>query len=495
MIGFWSQLRDKLLPKSIVTRMSLILFIGIIVAQILSTIVWTRQFEQSERKRLEEVSEHIGARIGQTLQFFSRLPREYRHVVLDQLRDMGGTRFFVSVNKQRIILETIPDSELQRLIATKLNSQIVNQLERYSGNIVTEFVEFSNLRVLSRENQMVELPKRWQRFALLDPGDNSPAIVVQIQLHDDEWMYLATVFPEGDALNTTLLSSERVVSLIFVTATVLLLITLMVLGIVRPLRRLARHADALGRGQSPGIIPVEGTSEMQTTIRAFNDMSQRLEKFISDRERLFASISHDFKTPLTRARLRAELITDDPLRAKLIGDLENLDMLVKASLQIIKDGAIHENSTQINFNQLINRCLDSARIEGLPCSAQVSKDLEFEGRPMALERLFTNLIDNALHYGRGVEIFGFREIDSGNIILQVCDRGPGLTDEQKSQVFEPFYRVQRAPSTVHVGLGMGIVKTIAQLHGASVELQDRSGGGLIVELRFPFTPTGEDEQH
>ena len=189
----------------------------------------------------------------------------------------------------------------------------------------------------------------------------------------------------------------------------------------------------------------------------------------------------------TRARLRVEMIDDDKLRDNLIGDIENVDLLVKASLQMIKDGAIHENSEQIDLKKVIDDCLASAEIEGLPSSAKLPDEFVLEGRRLSLERLFTNLIDNALHYGRGVEIFGHKEPEANELVVQVCDRGPGLSDELKQRVFEPFYRIDRATSAIHVGLGMGIVQSIAQLHGASIELLDREGGGLIVELRFPLS--------
>ncbi|QJD71637.1 ATP-binding protein [Marinobacterium sp. LSUCC0821] len=487
MIGFCSSLRDKVLPKSIIARMSLMLLFGIIFAQVVSTVIWSQQFQASERHRLEEISDVMGARIGQTIQFFSRLPKEYRHIVLDQLRDMGGTRFFVSVNPDRINLKTLPVNSLQTEVGERISSNVADQIKTEPDNIAVEFVGFSDLRILSTNNLMVELPKKWQRFALLDPGDNSPVVVVQLPLKDGEWIYLATVFPEGEVLSSPILSSERILSLTLVTLTTMVLVTLMVIGIVKPLRRLAKEADALGRGKTPSLIPVEGTREMRSTIKAFNQMAQRIEKFIADRERLFASISHDLKTPLTRARLRAEMIDDDHIRDGLVGDLENLEMLVKASLQMIKDAAIHENIETVDLNRLIQGCLASAKIEGLPCEASLPAKFEIEGRRLSLERLFTNLIDNALHYGRGVEIYGEIAADTNELVVQVCDRGPGLSDAMKQRVFEPFYRIDKQPSSIHVGLGMGIVKSIAQLHGADTLLLDRPGGGLIVEIRFPLS--------
>ena len=483
MISVWERLRDRLLPGSIVTRMTLILFLGILVAQILGTLIWTRQIEGSERDRLIEVAQNMGARIGQTILFFSRLPENYRHIVLDQLRDMGGTRFFVSVNSLRIDLETIPQTELSQQVSDTLVKSISEQIGSRPG-LTLDLVEFSQLRVFSGKNLMVELPPKWKRFALIDPGDDSPFVVIQLPVSDGEWLYLATVFPRGAVINQSLLSTERLLTLALVSFTVLLLTAALIRWVVRPLRQLARQADALGRGQNPDYIPEQGSTEMKTTIRTFNNMSQRIQKFIADRERLFASISHDLKTPLTRARLRAELIDSSEQRESLINDLDNLDALVKASLQMMKEGAIHENTTRVDLRKLLIRCLDSACVVDIPSTLDVPDSFVLDGRPLSLERLFTNLVDNAIHYGRSVEVVGWYEEDQ-KVIVQVRDRGPGLTDELKQRVFEPFFRVDRQPTSVHAGLGMGIVRSLAQLHGASIRLLDRPGGGLIVEVGFP----------
>lgn len=481
-VSLW---RDRLLPKSIVARMTLILFIGILVAQSLGGVLWSRQLQQSEVERLSIAAENMGARMGQTIQFFSRLPREYRHIVLDQLRDMGGTRFFVSINTHYIDLEKVESSALSLRIIDQLKTSANSQLAgKKIENI--DLVAFDNVRVLSGENRMVELPQRWQSFALLDPGDESPVIVAQIQVGQKEWIYLATVFPSGRLLDASLLTSERLISLVLVSLTVLILTTILVRWIVRPLRKLAKQADVLGRGQNPDFLPEEGSVEMQTTIRAFNQMGTRIRKFISDRERLFASISHDLKTPLTRARLRAELVDDASLRDGLVNDLENLEMLVHASLQMIKENEIHENITQVDLARILKRCLESAQVADLPSSLEIPEPFVIEGRPLSLQRLFANLIDNALHYGRCADVKGWIDKDTDQLIVQVLDKGPGLTYAQKKRVFEPFYRLNKAPSDIHVGLGMGIVRSIAQLHGAEVQLLDRASGGLVVEVRFPL---------
>ena len=482
----WEHWRDRILPESIVARMTLILFAGILVAQALGTVLWTSQLKIEEQERLNDIASNMGARMGQTIQFFSRLPQRYRHIVLDQLRDMGGTRFFVSVNTRFIELETIAPGELIQQVHDKLKNALAAQLGKVD-DLHLEFVDFKNLKILSGANLMVDLPPRWKSFALIDPGDQSPVVVVQLPISDNEWLYLATVFPNGAIINQPLLHPERVLSLLLVSITVLVLTMLLVRWIVGPLRLLARQARALGLGQNPDYIREQGSREMVSTIRAFNQMSQRIRKFIADRERFFASISHDLKTPLTRARLRVEMLDDADSREPIVKDLENLDALIKAALQMMKEGEVHENTEQVDLHQLLSRSLDSARVADIPSRLDVPDPFPFVGRPLSLERLFSNLVDNAIHYGRSVEVVGWLDPAHNNLVVQVCDRGPGLSDALKKKVFQPYFRVDRQPTAVHAGLGMGIVQNIVQLHGGSIELKDRQGGGLVVEVRFPLS--------
>ena len=478
------RLRDRWLPGSIVARMSLVLFVGILVAQTLGAALWARQVADDEHRRLIEVSENLGARVGQTLQFFSRLPAQYRHVVLDQLRDMGGTRFFVSVNRQSIALNQLPPTqrsdEASRVIQAQLQAQ-TGPLDDLS----VQFVAFEQLKILSGDNLMVDLPLRWKRFALVNPGDQSPVVVIQHRLNNDEWIYVAAVLPVGEAIQgSQWMTPERLWSLGLVSFTVLVLTTALVRWIVRPLRLLARQADALGRGQTPELILEQGSDEMVSTIRAFNVMGLRTHKFIADRERLFASISHDLKTPLTRARLRAEMLP--PAQGEpLIRDLENLDVMVKGALQMMKEGAIHENAEPVELEPLLSQCLQSATVAGVPSSLSCDPDLVIHGRRLALERVFANLIDNAVHYGRSIDVTA-RDADGS---IEVCfkDRGPGLSDELKTRVFDPYFRANHNPSTIHVGLGMGIVRSLIQQHGGTIELLDRTGGGLVVRLLLPLS--------
>ena len=478
---------DQILPRTIVARMTLILFIGILFAQIMGIWIWGQQLKAEERLRISEVAVNMGARIGQTIQFFSRLPHEYRHIVLDQLRDMGGTRFFVSINSQYIPLTKVSETQTIAQVRVMIDESIRTQIKVTEQPMIS-FVRFEDLRILSGDNMMVNLPPKWQRFALLDPGDDSPVVVVQLKLNNDEWAYLATQFPNGESLyGFQWFTGERLVTSFLISLTILILTTLLVRSVVRPLRLLSRHADQLGRGHSYQFLPAQGSSEMQSTIHAFNSMGQRLQKFIADRERLFASISHDLKTPLTKAKLRIEMLDDTEIRSKLSQDLDDLETMVKASLQMVKDAAIHENTERTDLVEVLSRCVEAAEVARLPYTLSAPESLLIDCRPLSLERLFTNLVDNALHYGRSVDVEAFIDEPQKLVVVRVMDRGPGIPDEQKSAVFEPYFRSGHKPSSVHVGLGLGIAKTIVQLHGGLIALGDRPGGGLLVTVQLPLS--------
>ena len=471
------------MPKTVVGRMTSVLFVGIFLAQILGAWLWVGQLQTSERDRMVEISQGLGARIAQTVKFFEELPKEYRHIVLDQLRDMGGTRFFVSVNKRYIDLVPIQESQFSTLVRSNLNKSITAQIGQVD-NMEIIFVDFDNLKILTGDNLMVSLSPEWKRFTLIEPGDKSPFVVIQFPVDDDEWMYLTTVVPNGELLlGIEWINGERIFNLLAVSLTVLLLTFLFVRWLVLPLKTLAHQADLLGKGRNPRQLEEKGSKEMIATIGAFNSMARRIQKFIADRERSFAAISHDLKTPLTRARLRVEQIEDSPMKDDLIGDLDYLESMVKGSLKIMTDGIEHENTSKIELTTLLSAILKKEEIKGLPITIDFERTISMKGRALAIERLFSNLINNALTYGKSVEVTGQKK--KTGIYIQIKDSGPGLSDIEKANVFKPYYRIDHELNESHSGLGLGIARSIANIHGGELELRDRSGGGLVVEVYFP----------
>ena len=338
---------------------------------------------------------------------------------------------------------------------------------------------------LTNNQILASLSPIWRSLGLVVPNADSPVAIIQFRLkNQNDWMYLASIIPKGELLlSFDWVNGERIFTSILVSITMLLITFLFVRWLVSPLQLLAKQADLLGKGRFPRQLEEKGSKEIIATIQAFNSMARRIKKFIADRERSFASISHDLRTPLTRARLRVEGIEDEEIKENLIEDLEYLETMVKSSLQTMTDGIEHENTIEVELTKMLKTILKQEEILGLPIKMTINKEIKLRGRAIALERLFSNLINNALIYGGGVEVSG-KQKENG-IFIQIMDRGPGLTDSDKENVFKPYYRLENKLSDSHSGLGMGIARNIANIHGGELELKDRAGGGLIVEVYFP----------
>ena len=494
-----TSLLASITPKTVVARMTSVLFIGILVAQVLGTWLWVEQLKSSEKERMTEISQDLGYNIAQAVGFFEKLPNQYRQETLSQFRQNGGTfldfgaEFFVSVNKDYIILNSIAKTEFSALVTKNLEKTLFSQIGQVE-DLNINFVSFEDTKIitpnspqegLTNSHIIVPLEPIWKTLGLQIPKPESPIVVIQFRLENqNEWMYLATIIPKGELLlSFDWINGERIFTSSLVSLTMLLITFIFVRWLVFPLESLAHQADLLGKGRFPRQLDEIGSKEMVATIRAFNSMAKRIQKFIADRERSFAAISHDLKTPLTRARLRVEGIEDGPIKKDLIGDLDYLETMVKGSLQIMTDGVEHENTTNIDLSVMLDAILKKEEILGLPIKMNITGNIKMKGRAVAIERLFSNLINNALSYGHGVEVSGQKK--KTGIFIQIKDKGPGLSDADKENVFKPYYRLEHKLSDSHSGLGMGIARNIANVHGGELELKDRKGGGLIVEVYFP----------
>ena len=487
------------MPKTVVARMTSVLFIGILVAQVLGTWLWVEQLKSSEKERMAEISQELGYNIAQAVGFFEKLPNQYRQETLVQLRQNGGTfldfgsEFFVSVNKDYISLNSIAKTEFSSLVSDNLEETLFSQVGQVE-DLNIKVVRFSDTRIMSpngpqegltNSHILAPLSPIWRSLGLQAPDPDNPLAIIQFRLkNQSEWMFLATIIPKGELLlSYDWVNGERIFTSSLVSLTMLLITFLFVRWLVSPLQSLAHQADLLGKGRFPRQLDETGSKEMVATIQAFNSMARRIQKFIADRERSFASISHDLKTPLTRARLRIEGIEDESIKADLTGDLDYLETMVKGSLQIMTEGVEHENTSKIDLTEMLEAILKKEEILGLPIKINIDGKITMKGRSVALERLFSNLINNALTYGQGVEVTGQKK--KTGIFIQIKDKGPGLSDVDKEKVFKPYYRLESKLSDSHSGLGMGIARNIANVHGGELELKDRKGGGLIVEVYFP----------
>ena len=482
------QLLGYLIPRSLLARMLWLLLLAILLSQALLSGLWMQQLQRHELESMLSSSRHLADSAASSIAFFQSLPEKYRQLALDQLRSMGGSRFFVSINKHELKQQWIRSSSRKNQIL-----EAVEQVLRYKlGNDLTIRVNFSTadqLHLFDEGLLLADLPPSWVQHTLLIDPVTPPVLVTQVELAPGEWLYLAAVLPPPFmTLDEGSLPPHQIRFILLLTTLLFLFTVLLVRWQTRPLRQLADAAVSLGKDINQEALPEAGASEVVAVTRAINIMQHRLRRYIDDRERLFSSISHDLKTPITRLRLRVELLEDEELITKFGKDLDDLEMMVKGALQTVKDTDIHENIAEIDLNQLLEMITEGYNLgneERVTIEGRCKKP--YRGKPLALKRCIGNLVDNAIKYGQRLRIIVMDDAETEQsaevVILYFIDEGPGLPEALLETIFEPYYRMDHTlPGT---GLGLGIARSIAHAHGGDLVLENRPQGGLQAVLSLP----------
>jgi signal transduction histidine kinase len=253
----------------------------------------------------------------------------------------------------------------------------------------------------------------------------------------------------------------------------------------RPLTELARAAERVGRGERSAPLRETGARELREATRAFNAMQERLYRYLDSRTRVLAAMSHDLRTPLTRLKLRTESLVDETLREKFNADLDEMQRMVADALNLFK-GMNHDEPLQpVRIGALVDEICGEFAEMGTKIEVNGESAEPVLVRPAALKRCLRNLVSNAAKYGVSPAI----SIEDGanEVAIRVCDDGPGIPPEMLEHVFEPFFRLEgsRSIDTGGVGLGLSIARDIAQGHGGSLTLANRSPHGLEATLRLP----------
>ncbi|MCE3262545.1 MAG: hypothetical protein K0R43_1624 [Pseudoduganella sp.] len=474
----------KLWPQSLLARLSLVMVAGLLLTQIAGSVLWTMQLRDKTEADVKSAAQYLGQGAASSIRFFRSLPPSYRSLLIQQFREMGGTRFYVALNRGEVPVQPIAPQPLAQTALATLESTLRNALSGES-RLRLAFAWPDQLAVAPDGIRVGDLPEAWVRHILLLKPDPAPILVIQTELEPGNWLYLATLMPNPYFLDSNdPLSRDKLVVQGVSLAVLLLLSFLMVRSITRPLAALSDAAEAFGKDEHAPALPESGSREFVNTARAFSAMRERIAKYIKDRERLFISISHDLRTPITRLKLRAELLDDDALRGEFEEDLDELDMMVKGALQCVKDSDIHENPTEVKLDPLIRRLVRSAQLAGHSVAFEDS-GLAVRGKPLALKRAIGNLLDNALLYGERAEI-SVRALE-GWVEVAVRDHGPGVPEEAIASLLEPYVRLShgRAHNDTGLGLGLGIASGIVEGHGGKLLLSNHPEGGLHAVIRLP----------
>jgi signal transduction histidine kinase len=431
-----------LAPRSLLARVTIIMVVGLAIAQVL-TFAFIR-YERGAATR-EMMMTNIERDIGSSIAIIDRLPATERPAWFARL-ERRNYRFELG--------NDVEGSPVSGTFRTALAAAIAKALRPF---------EVVRLVQVEKPDEGVDL--------LVRLNDRSTVVIhaYRVALPISDWV------PWVLALQLAVLAACGWIAVRVVT---------------RPLAQLASAADRLGPDLKSETLDEAGPLEVAHAARAFNAMQARIAGYMKERVEILAAISHDLQTPITRLRLRIDLMENDEDRAKFRQDLDVMSTLVREGVAYARTlhGAA-EPPVRVDADALFESLVADYQDAGQPVRLEGRVGAPIVTRPNALRRILANLIDNALKYGGGTVRL---HVQAGGrrVALAVMDGGPGIPEDQLEAVLKPFYRLEssRNRGTGGTGRGLAIAHQLAMAMGASLVLRNRAEGGLEARLDLTVVP-------
>jgi signal transduction histidine kinase len=476
----------KLLPRSLFSRLVIVFIVGLIVAQGISLAIVLHD-------RGEFLSRISGVqsvrRIADTVILFDTVNISERQRLV-KLLSSPVMRISISPVAPSLpnVVQPISSESAQSALLTSILRRALGR-DREIRLVVLEPTGVPRLSEGVWQPGMVH--SRNQGAGVGNPQHPSAgryhagltsSVLVQIRLDDGNWVsFDSQLQPEAWSWPIRALIS----ALILLIAVVMLSI-FGVRWVTRPLNQFSIAATELGKNIDRPPLLEKGPLEVVQAARALNGMQTKLSRYLHDRTRILAAMSHDLKTPITRLRLRAELLDDEPIRRKFIRDLSELEDMVTDTLSFMRGLESNESLSRLDINALIESLQDDAKEGGQTVEIYGRATSPFLCRPQSLKRCLSNLVENAIKYGGVARVSVIQLADSLHII--VSDDGPGVPTEELERLFDPFYRLEASRNRDHGGTGLGltIARSIAEQHGGTLILKNGVTHGLECHLEFPF---------
>jgi signal transduction histidine kinase len=451
-----------MLPKSLFGRMVIVLVGGLLVAQMLSLAIL---LDERARVDLDARALRMAQRVSDMVVTFDSLSPAERQTLAPLV---SSRAFTVHVTRPDPAPVPVREGESSDNTATVFAGALRKSLgaERLVATGTTA--------------QRTTTESRFDELRGPFASRQAPALYAHVALLDGNRLYF-TYLPPATAGGVP----PRVVVALLAQLIVIVILTLIAVHwATRPLSDLAAAAEKIGTNVDSPPLDEAGTIEVRDAARAFNRMQTRIANYLRDRTRLLAAISHDLKTPITRLRLRSELLPDDELREKFVRDLQELETMVGRALEFAKGHDVREPAQPINVVALVESLQDDYREGGATVEVEGTAG-SFVGRPLAIKQCLRNLVDNAIKYGGRARII----LADGEqkLSIRVRDGGNGIPDEMLERVFDPFFRLEesRNRDTGGTGLGLSIARNVAESHAGTLVLRNADGGGLEATLTLP----------
>ena len=458
----------RLWPRNLAGQLVLIALVAVLAGQLLSLVIFADERRLAVRAANRE---QVLARTAGLARLLEETPPALHGRILEA--SSGAMVRFRTERRSAV-------DEAERWHEDNRVARQLRRLLRGNGGrpVLVDFVdEWALVNLIGFEplDAGTGRPRLWERRR-----HGPAALLLSVRQADGTWLNAQT-FPQpapGWAL-------PSLATLALTAGLVTLGVVLAVRRVTRPMTRLAVAADALGRGEALPPLAEEGPADVRASVQAFNRMQERLRRFVDDRTRMLAAISHDLRTPITSLRLRAEFVDDEDTRSRILETLDEMQKMVEGTLAFLREEAASEPTRVVDLPALVeSTVLDLADLGADATVAECGR-LTLACRPVALRRALRNLIENAVRYGERCRVRLESDRDEVRIVLD--DDGPGIAEEERERVFEPFVRLEgsRSLETGGIGLGLAIARSIVRAHGGDIRLRNRPEGGLAVTVSLP----------
>jgi signal transduction histidine kinase len=465
----------RLLPDSLAAWSLIILIGGLIVALVatLGSILETREADSRMMAFF-----HLADRVSSISRALATADTDQRQALADEL---SGPTLAVSVAHDPLTtskvaaddqLAELEDILQSRLADTGVNDVHVELRDRDAVPAASSGDDAPGTDAGPVERMLSEIENRYANY---------DAYVASVRLADGDWANFVSVtapVPELWSVRGVVIAAGAVVFVLVLSVWALRRLT-------APYAMIASAAERFGRDINASPLPESGPREVRAAAHAFNLMQARLRRFFSDRDQLVAAISHDLRTPATRLRLRAEFVEDPEVRLRMLADLNEIETMTSSVLAFASDSAQPEPRESLDLVSLLESLCDDVPGVSLELPPDTPR-FAYAAQPVGLRRCISNVIDNAVKYGRHARVS--LKIDTTVVRIVVDDDGPGIPLEAVDMVFQPFRRLDasRNRDTGGTGLGLTIARSVARAHGGDVTLTNRPEGGLRAEIVLPL---------
>lgn len=467
----------RFLPQSLLGQLILIVVITLVLTQIIGAFI----FADERRKALRTLGEgetlsrtaSIARVIGETPENLHR--RVLRAATSKRLKFWVSDVGAVPLNEPTFLNNRVAE-RLRALAEVPSDRAVLVDIREIEFGLFRNRLESAAEDAREHDDDDDDDDHhRWHRH------HGPTSLLIAIELENGQWLNAENQFRAPPRGRFWAVGGIITCLVIFIGLVSLLLMR----RITGPMRKLSEAAEKLGRGEEAESLPETGPREVRATIRAFNDMQERLTRFMNDRTQMLAATSHDLRTPLTSLRLRVELIDDAEQKSKMLATLEEMQKMIEAMLAFAREDSAHEDTRDVDLNSLIQSITDDLVDQGLAATFVPAGQHVVRARPFTLTRAIRNIVENAARHGGGAEV-RVEQTDT-ELWIVIDDDGPGIPDTHIDDVFNPFMRVDdsRNQESGGMGLGLGIARSIVRGHGGDITLSNRTEGGLRAVIRLP----------